>query len=1026
MGFFDFANDFSGEAKALKKAKEGFFKFMGGTGNTTARQQLVAQANDAKVNRPNDSFTKTLQQAASKPQQTTSIPESARDLVVSAGRGVIKSGASAGVSVAQAIAPRVFGTDPKYFNQLDVTNPIARGILGKEPIQSYQKRNEGIKSELSNKGLGGWSGPVAFGATALNAAGDLLPGGAGEKKLGTEFADKLVEASTKNEAKKVLNKFVGDRLSPKAIDNLAGPISTTKDKNVIHSLLTGDGSKITKEAPVVIPPPPKPVKAETPEPTVNPDIAHLENQIQHTKELKQHAATDTAKAKLDSKARRLIGEKEKLTAEDINVNQTPTVLPPAPQVGKTMDGVTAPKTTPLVDATVPKIPPTEAPVETPFETLNKLINGGEGKKGAKQASKEQADLLSKERGAKFAKGAELSKDATGSDAYYKRLAAQKGKHSQVNYEPLTTSNPQEAEALFSSTQKQIYDAPDSLYRDAGYHPDGARLSTERGIRKVLGLEPGIPTKSEIKLIALHNPEMADNINKSIPFHRKLMDLAETIAGTSRSTKSTADLSMGGRQGLFVSGRHPKEWAAANIESAKYAKSGQYYKDEMTKIHEDDWGQFIDSRDPSVLTGGGSHEEAYAGADILTGKTSKDKLKVGNVVAGAERAYTGGLTKLRKDILVKNFKAYGDTPEEVMKRLGPKGVDGLIEVNRTLTGRGGKTGGWVAKNHSILSEALFSPKLWASRLEPLNPAFWARIGPAGRKEAIANYGAFAAVAGTVLSAAAIAGATVETDSRSSDFLKVKVGDTRYDILGGFQQNLVFLNRMLSGETKSSTTGKITKYGDKKGGPTRLSATADLVRNKANPVIGSALNLLEGQDKSGNKINPVTEIGQLFVPISIQGSYNALKRDGLKGVAMNSPDLVGISTQTYGLRDLKPTTSQSEYLAKLKDSGASKERIDASLSFFQHVKTGPDRTATSEQIKKMLGKTPTHAEVARAQDLMKEYNTNLKENLADWKKQYPDYAKDKALVKEYNSRRITDETISRYVADIKKKNQPLIAY
>jgi hypothetical protein len=1112
--------------------------------------------------------------------------------------------------------------DPKHelgkrdFSTGAPTDSIRKTLYGGDELQTYQKAAAGNKKALEEgtylgSGTIGGKGvankhasTIAAGAGILTAGLDLTGFGGGKK----DIIKTLVKANDVSAVKNLL---------PNVADHTAQAIASTKDPHVIENLVSG---KTLERPPDVNIPKTEPPKA--PEPQVNPQIADLENQIKHTKEMKQHAANDTAKAKLDSKARRLIGEKEKLVSNDLKVNNpleanidTPfpvenrdgakigfetknpggaeqtvskkadygmnhrpantapahdlnkmapdiyehpeyyrtgqaipdkqsvdviksikgkpdaevTLYRAAPKgelnkgdwvslskdyakqeaktegvpvhsfkvkaseigwpgdsinefgyfgkgikefsisnpmgavttnlkgaarqafMGKNEAGfvklpkgrgpiedITPPSPIPkqktvdssikntansagsgerfigktLLDATIPKAVSGEVVPKNAFDEIlgavrgQKASKGSPAVKGIATASREQAQMLSKERGARFKAGAEAGKNKPGSEGYFTELKAMKGEYSKANFTPMIDDiGPERTEELFTKARQQILDTPDHVYEEMGLHPGGARVNTQTAVRKVLGLEPGVPTKSDLKLLAVQNPRMAAEIGESIPKARQLFDWASKIAGSSRSAKSTADLSMGGRQGLFVAGRNPVEWAEANKESVKYAANKKYYKEEMSKIHDDEWGQLIDGRDSGVLTGGASHEEAYAGSDVL-----KQVKGVGDVVEASERAYTGGLTKLRKDIIVKSFKAYGDTPEEVMKVLGPKGVDGLIEVGRTLTGRGGKAGGWVAKNHGILNEALFSPKLWASRLEPLNPMFWKRIGPAGRKVALENYGSFAVVAGLVLSAAVAAGAQVETDPRSSDFLKIKVGDTRYDILGGFQQNLVFLARQATGETKSSTSGVITKYGER-GGPNRLTAGFDLVRNKANPVVGAAANIWEGTDKAGNKVNPLTEIGQLFVPISIQGTYHGIQDDGLKGALKNSPDIVGIGSQTYGTKDINITDKQKTYIKKLESQGKSKEEVSANKLFFQTVKTAPSKDNASEAIKAAL----KDGNEEKAIKLSKEYNKAYADTFKDWRKQYSKYRKNETLVKEYNKNKITSATLERWRND-----------
>jgi hypothetical protein len=1196
MAFFDFLHDANREREVLGKVG----KFLGGTGNKTARQQLTQQVNSTPASDPN---YETLRRANATPIQTTSIPESARDQAVSAVRGTVRSGLNIGVSASELLGS---GQD-----KLNISNPIAKKVLGKEPVESYQKRYTGLTKAGQEYGLGKFSAPLAFLGTGINAVGDVTPGSSGEKHIAKETLDKLVETTSTTTIKKIL----GDRVAPE----VAHAIAKSKDSNIIRNLIKG-GSDIPKEVPTNIPPVTKPVKSVAESapagpkpptviarsPTESPELSDLVkrgklqkagdtapidslklgsdvNDGYNTDQVKKYVNDIKNEHTLDPividnkgfvqdgkhrlEAMRQLGVKDVPVVEQIpppklsgaaqqsklskpkppasvfqdttEISHINTILDnketvadgktkigdyyrsakgtdwsvqkmspdeylsraaramgqdpaefskfpmgnvdeyakamkngdkfPMPwvnevagsQEGRTRalaakklglkeipvavggrvvkDAETASKGG-IIDRLRPKplgesghiqipgkapaklessqIPvSSESSIADPSQAIVDALNGKPATKGEKavkgitSARAEQNALLSKERGARFKAVESAGKDTAGSAGYFKELKQLKGEYSKVDFHPLVSDlGPVRAEELFTGARAKIKAISDETYHAMNLHPEAARLNTQRAVRKVLGLEPGLPTTSEIKLLRTLSPKIADEAQAATPIHHQLLDFAAKVFGTARSAKSTADLSMGGRQGLFVAARHPVEWAKANIESVKYAKSESFYNDEMRAIHNDEWGKLIDSHNRSVLTGGASDEEAFAGNDLLTSKALK-KAVVGHVVAGSERAYTGGLTKLRKDILVKSLSRYGSSAEEVQKNLGDKGVEGLIEAVSTLTGRGGKKGGWVEKHATTLQEALFSPRLWASRLQPFNPAFWKRIGPAGRKEAVQSLGSFAAVASVVLGAAVASGAEVETDPRSSDFLKIKVGDTRYDILGGFQQNLVFAARELSGSTKSSQTGKITKYGEGFGAPTRLSAAFDLVRNKANPIVGSAANLLEGKDKAGNKINPLTEIGQLFVPISIQGSYQAIKRDGAKGLAKNIPDLAGIGTQTYGLRDINLSDKQKATVAKITD----KNQQEAYTRFFQTTKgKTPSRDAATEQVKKALAAGDTE----KAKSIARSYNDKYAASFEDWRKQYPQYKTDKTLVKEYNSNKITSETLKRYVATLKK--------
>lgn len=657
------------------------------------------------------------------------------------------------------------------------------------------------------------------------------------------------------------------------------------------------------------------------------------------------------------------------------------------------------------------IPPAS---ENPFDDILGAIHGkpaapGQAPvKGIKGARAEQTALLKKERGERFRASKSAGEQAEGSPGYFAEKSKLKGEYSKVEYNTLLDDiGPERAEELFSSARRQVQSVPDETYRKLGLHPQAARLNTQTAVRKVIGLEPGLPTPSEIKLLEVVSPQLAEQAKSAIPKQRQLFDFAAKLAGLPRAIKSSFDFSMGGRQGLFVAARHPVQWAKANAASVKFAKDSGYYDEVMDGIRQSDEYLVGDKYGLSLPAAKHGREEAYAAADLA------EKIPT---VKRFERAYNGGLTKLRYDLWKQHMDSLGGITK-AEQDLGDKGMRGLAEAINTLTGRGGKQGGFLAKNAQALSTTLFSPRLWASRLNNFNPAYWARLGPEGRKVALENMGSFAALAGVVLGAAAMSGAEVETDARSADFLKIKVGDTRYDVLGGFQQNLVFAWREISGETKSTQSENISKVGEGFGSPTRLSFLGDLARNKLNPIVGTTATLLEGEDRVGNKINPAVEIGKLFIPINMEGAYETIKNEGSipKGLALNAPNFVGVGTQTYGVKDIKVSEKQDAYLKVLKNKGAPKQQIEASKSFFQSLKTGPNRNDTSAEINEALAS----GDKDKAVQIAKEYNKKLSEQLNGWREKYPEYRKDETLIKTYNSAqiRLTNSSINQRLRNIK---------
>jgi len=125
--------------------------------------------------------------------------------------------------------------------------------------------------------------------------------------------------------------------------------------------------------------------------------------------------------------------------------------------------------------------------------------------------------------------------------------------------------------------------------------------------------------------------------------------------------------------------------------------------------------------------------------------------------------------------------------------------------------------------------------------------------------------FVGVGVSILLAAKMMGANVEDDPRSSDFGKIHVGNTRWDIWGGFQPYARVLTQFITGERKATTTGDIQELNGKGFmGQTRATPLTSFFRTKLAPVPGTAWNLIEGSDVVGNKVTPQGELLKSITP------------------------------------------------------------------------------------------------------------------------------------------------------------------
>jgi len=399
--------------------------------------------------------------------------------------------------------------------------------------------------------------------------------------------------------------------------------------------------------------------------------------------------------------------------------------------------------------------------------------------------------------------------------------------------------------------------------------------------------------------ALATFDLLDNIYADIP--KSLQNKVSEALNLPRSIMATADLSAPLRQGIFTMARNPKMFAKNFGSMLKYAFSEDAYRNlkadivtspnyDLYKKHKlslTDINQGLTNREEEFMSN-------WAEKIPLFGKLAK----------GSNRAYSGFLNKMRMDLFdnfVETAKLEGITDA--------KFFDDAATFVGSATGRG-KLWKGVDEHASLLNGIFFSPRLMASRLNLINPVYYAKLHPTVRKEALKYLASFVGTGMSVLALAKLNGAEVGTDPRSADFGKIKMGNTRYDIWGGFQQYARLIGQLTTGEKISTTTGKQTELGS--GGynaPTRESIFIDFLKSKANPLTSFAIRASQGK-QFGEEFNLPAEVLDRFIPMIAQDAFDLSREYGAeKGLPMAIPGAFGVGSMTYGDQIPKMTTTPS---------------------------------------------------------------------------------------------------------------------
>ena len=471
---------------------------------------------------------------------------------------------------------------------------------------------------------------------------------------------------------------------------------------------------------------------------------------------------------------------------------------------------------------------------------------------------------------------------SGLRGFFAQLGQLKGPLPKASFEAIRKQFTQpEVDSLFNVIQ----DAPALLPLE--------KVTAKGALGKLL--EGSTITRGEIDLLKEVFPRtLVDAILKKRPASAKIWEALGKAINLPRAVMATVDLSAPLRQGAFLIGR-PGQFLPSFRDMFKFAASEKAYEGfiEATKA-KPIYREMKQARLALTDLGGGmtTREEAFMSnwAEKIPG--------FGILAKASNRAYSGFLNKLRVD----TFEDIVTKSRVAGKKLNEKELKDIGSFINAATGRGNLPN-VLADAAPALNAALFSPRLMASRLTLLNPLFYVTLSPVARKEALRSLFSFSAIAGSVLGLAGLVpGVEIGKDPRSADFGKIKVGNTRYDILGGFQQYLRLSGQIISGERISTTTGRTITLGEGYGVPTRLDILQSFFETKTSPLASLVLGLIKGETVTGENVDLPTEVVNRFIPMVIQDLYDLSIERGAEGFMMGLPAVFGVGVQTYGKQEL----------------------------------------------------------------------------------------------------------------------------
>ena len=459
-------------------------------------------------------------------------------------------------------------------------------------------------------------------------------------------------------------------------------------------------------------------------------------------------------------------------------------------------------------------------------------------------------------------------------------------------------------------------------------PDGIIRFVNKTIRKVGGKEVELSNELYYKIIqqaeditntfdpkqrALKSFQLLDDIYSLAPSSVK-EKVYETL-NVPRSIMATADLSAGFRQGIFYATRHPFKFVKAFGEQLKYFFSENAYKNfKADVVISENYDLYLKYKLPltDIQHGLSSREEKFM-------STWAERLPIfGRVVKASSRAYSGLLNRLRINIFddfIEKGKLFNITDEKFYRD--------AAEFAGSATGRGGL--GTLENAAIALNSVLFSPRLMASRLKLLNPVYYYNLDPIVRKEALKSLFAFAGTTTTILGLADLMpGVEVGKNPNSADFGKIKIGKTRIDLMGGFQQYIRMASQIITGKYVSSVTGKELTLGEGYKPLTRLDIVLRQLQAKEAPVASFITDIMQGQDYAGKPLKWKTEIINRLTPMVAQDIVDLAKTDP-KLIPLGVLGIIGMGLQTYTLPSWEEANTYEKYLKLKETESQERDRI-----------------------------------------------------------------------------------------------------
>ena len=422
-----------------------------------------------------------------------------------------------------------------------------------------------------------------------------------------------------------------------------------------------------------------------------------------------------------------------------------------------------------------------------------------------------------------------------------------------------------------------------------FHPDSAVL----------------PTPSELELLErVYGPEIVRAVLSKKKLGDKAWDYFLDAWNLPRSLLSTADISSTLRQAGMLGPGNPKQFKDAFKDQLKAFANEEYALAARNKMEADpDFLRFTTKsgrmEEVGVRKGqrlqitvlGEAGERARREEMFMTSLAGRLP-----IVRASERAYVTMLNELRFSVM----KSMVEVAELTTGKAATDAqLDAIAEFINYATGRGSL---WKAEGAAPLLNGLgFSPRLAVSRFQV--PLTVLRRAPGVRKQVASNLVKYAGLGAMVLFLLDhTPGVDVVANPNSSDYGKIRIGKTRFDLFAGNLQMVRFLSQLVSGKKQAIGTRS-------ESAANRADIVTRYLRTKAHPSLGFGLDVASEEDFLGEEFrldpesftkldvrrNPVL---RQVTPMIIQDIVEAYKESGpLMAVGAGVASTLGVGVSSF---------------------------------------------------------------------------------------------------------------------------------